>query len=115
MQQVTLIGPYGKAEGRASAQNSTPNFRASAAGVTKDQSLCVPTTTVRVPPRLVWLRENGIIGKWIKNMLGDWDHCRQDSSRVTLSFEDTYAIFVMWALLIAASLVAFGGEKLHHA
>ncbi|CAN8026986.1 unnamed protein product [Ixodes persulcatus] len=74
-----------------------------------------PRTQWEINRRLVWLRENGIVGKWIKNMLGDWEHCRQESSRVTLSFEDTYAIFVMWALLIAASLVAFGCEKLHHA
>lgn len=57
----------------------------------------------------------GIMDKWIRNMLGDWDHCRQENNKVTLSFEDTYAILVMWALLIATSLLAFGCEKAHYA
>ncbi|XP_077560758.1 glutamate receptor ionotropic, delta-2-like [Haemaphysalis longicornis] len=65
--------------------------------------------------RLVWLREMGIIDRWIAKMLGNWDHCRRDGNRVTLSFEDTYAIFVMWALLVAASLVALFAEKFHYA
>ncbi|XP_049268945.1 uncharacterized protein LOC119381402 [Rhipicephalus sanguineus] len=65
--------------------------------------------------RLVWLREMGIMDRWIAQMLGNWDHCRRDSNRVTLTFEDTYAIFVMWALLVTASLAAFGFEKLRYA
>lgn len=52
--------------------------------------------------------------RWIAQMLGNWDHCRRDSNRVTLTFEDTYAIFVMWALLVTASLAAFGFEKLRY-
>ncbi|XP_070392228.1 probable glutamate receptor isoform X1 [Dermacentor albipictus] len=65
--------------------------------------------------RLVWLREMGIMDRWIAQMLGNWDHCRRDGNRVTLTFEDTYAIFVMWALLVTASLAAFGFEKLRYA
>ncbi|XP_077519805.1 glutamate receptor-like [Amblyomma americanum] len=73
-----------------------------------------PRTQRGINQRLVWLREMGIMDRWIAQMLGNWDHCRRDGNRVTLSFEDTYAIFVMWALLVAASLLAFGAEKLHH-
>lgn len=57
----------------------------------------------------------GIMDRWIAQMLGNWDHCRRDGNRVTLTFEDTYAIFVMWALLVTASLAAFGFEKLRYA
>lgn len=57
----------------------------------------------------------GIMDRWIAQMLGNWDHCRRDSNRATLTFEDTYAIFVMWALLVTASLAAFGFEKLRYA
>ncbi|KAH6936226.1 hypothetical protein HPB50_015006 [Hyalomma asiaticum] len=64
--------------------------------------------------RLVWLRETGIMDLWIAKMLGTWDHCRRDSNRVTLSFEDTYAIFVIWALMVAVSLAAFGYENLRY-
>lgn len=53
--------------------------------------------------------------RWIAQMLGNWDHCRRDSNRVTLTFEDTYAIFVMWALLVTTSLAVFGFEKLRYA
>lgn len=65
--------------------------------------------------RLVWLREMGIMDRWIAQMLGNWDHCRRDGNRVTLTFEDTYAIFVMWALLVTTSLAVFGFEKLRYA
>lgn len=57
----------------------------------------------------------GIMDRWIAQMLGNWDHCRRDGNRVTLTFEDTYAIFVMWALLVTTSLAVFGFEKLRYA
>ncbi|KAH7954917.1 hypothetical protein HPB49_022778 [Dermacentor silvarum] len=70
----------------------------------------------RVYSRIMWMYESGLVSKWMADSLGDWQRCvRQAGGHAAgdLSFTDTLASFVLWALVMTAAAVVFLVEMLH--